>query len=45
VDIRVIQVMLGQKKLDNTAKYVQVATEALYEMLSPLETLETLLST
>ena len=42
VDIRVIQVMLGHKKLDNTARYVQVATDVLREVLSPLETLETL---
>ena len=42
VDIRVIQVMLGHKKLDNTARYVQVATDVLREVLSPLETLATL---
>lgn len=41
VDIRVIQVMLGHKKLDNTARYVQVATDVLREVLSPLETLKT----
>ena len=28
VDIRVIQVMLGQKKLETTALYAQVATDA-----------------
>jgi len=41
VDIRVIQVMLGHKKLETTAKYVQVATDILREVLSPLETLKT----
>ena len=40
VDIRIIQVMLGHKKLDTTAKYVQVATDILREVLSPLETLQ-----
>lgn len=37
VDIRVIQVMLGHKKLETTARYVQVATEILREVISPLE--------
>jgi site-specific recombinase XerD len=40
VDIRVIQVMLGHKKLETTSKYVQVATDILREVMSPLETLE-----
>ena len=40
VDIRVIQVMLGHKKLETTSKYVQVATDILREVLSPLETLQ-----
>ena len=39
VDIRVIQVMLGHKKLETTALYTQVATEILKEVISPLETL------
>ena len=40
VDIRVIQVMLGHKKLETTSKYVQVTTDILREVLSPLETLQ-----
>jgi integrase/recombinase XerD len=40
VDIRVIQVMLGHKKLETTALYTQVATELLREVVNPLETLE-----
>lgn len=38
-DIRVIQVLLGHKKLETTALYAQVATEILREVVSPLETL------
>jgi integrase/recombinase XerD len=37
VDIRVIQVLLGHKKLETTALYAQVATELLREVVSPLE--------
>ena len=39
VDIRVIQVMLGHKKLETTALYAQVATDILREVVSPLESL------
>ena len=37
VDIRVIRVLLGHKKLETTALYAQVATEVLREVISPLE--------
>jgi integrase/recombinase XerD len=39
VDIRLIQVMLGHKKLETTALYAQVATDILREVVSPLESL------
>ena len=38
-DIRLIQVLLGHKKLNTTALYAQVATDLLREVISPLETL------
>jgi integrase/recombinase XerD len=37
VDIRVIQVLLGHKKLDTTALYTRVALKSLGEVTSPLE--------
>ena len=37
VDIRVIQVLLGHKKLETTALYSQVATRTLRNVVSPLE--------
>jgi integrase/recombinase XerD len=39
IDIRVIQVLLGHKKLDTTALYTRVAIKALGEVTSPLERL------
>ena len=40
MDIRVIQVLLGHKKLETTALYAQVATDVLREVISPIETLQ-----
>jgi site-specific recombinase XerD len=37
VDIRVIQVLLGHKKLETTARYSQVASTTLRAVKSPLD--------
>jgi integrase/recombinase XerD len=37
VDIRIIQVLLGHKKLETTALYAQVATEILRQVISALD--------
>lgn len=39
VDIRLIQVLLGHKKIETTVLYTQVATETLRAVVSPLESL------
>lgn len=40
VDIRLIQVLLGHQKLNNTARYAHVATRTLSEVASPLDALK-----
>ena len=40
VDIRLIQVMLGHKKLETTVVYTHVATEILREVVNPLQAIQ-----
>ncbi len=44
IDVRIIQVLLGHSKLDTTARYTQVATNIIREVMSPLDRLTPLVA-
>ena len=44
IDVRIIQVLLGHSKLETTARYTQVATNIIREVMSPLDRLTPLVA-